>query len=66
MVWIQMGGSDPGCGRAAVEEAWSHFGEHLLHCSLKRRKQRMSLIVEIYNTWVFVSIYNVRVFTRRR
>lgn len=35
--WIQAGGSDLGHGMGAAGEAWSHFGERLLHCSLTER-----------------------------
>lgn len=35
--WIQAGDSDPGHGRKVAGEAWSHFGGHLLHCSLTER-----------------------------
>lgn len=43
-VWIQAGGSDPGDGKGAAGEAWSHFGGRLLHCSFTERdRNRITL-----------------------
>lgn len=35
MAWLQAGGSDLERGTRVAGKSWSHFGEHLLHCSLK-------------------------------
>lgn len=43
--WIQAGGSDLGHGMGAAGEAWSHFGGHLLHCSLtERNRNKINLL----------------------
>lgn len=44
-VWNQVDDSDLGCEREVVEEASSHFGAWLLHCSLTERGRKSTYTV---------------------